>query len=275
MSWIEVRLTFEPGLDLSPFIDLYGDFGIENTLEDGATLVGCLPDVEGAEERISQLAESLRLAGALDLSWGPLPDDDWEYAWKQFFHATRVGRRFVVCPSWEQPEPAPDDLMIVLDPGQAFGTGDHPTTRLCLQLMERLPVAGRRVLDLGCGTGILSIAASRMGAADVTAVDIDPIAVEVAKENAANNGVHFSVSVSDGLGALDGKWDTVLSNIISATLIRLAHEVRAVVAAGGYWLVSGIIADNWPEVLGAAERAGFHLVESQVESDWVAAVFEA
>jgi len=273
MSWIEVKATFDSGQDLSPYVDIFGEYGIENTLEEGASLTGCLVSVDGSAERIEELAAALTTAGAREVTTRDLAEDNWEIAWRQFFKPRRIGTRFLVRPTWEEAEPAPDDLVIVLDPGQAFGTGDHPTTRLCLELMEGVQIAGRRVLDVGCGSGILSVGACLLGAKKVMAIDIDPIAVEVAKENRDLNQVQFDAAVGEGLDGLKGDWDVAISNIISATLVRIACDVRDVLVDGGRWVVSGVIVDNWPDVLMAAEKAGFRFVEKREEDGWVAASF--
>jgi len=310
MSWIEVRTQFEAELaDLSPMIDLYRDFGIENTLEEVASLTGCLVDVEGTQERIEALKVALLGAGAVEVHTRELPEDNWEEAWKAFFKPRRVGRHIVIRPTWEEFASEPSDKVIVLDPGQAFGTGDHPTTRMCLELLENSRPAGKRILDLGCGSGILAVGACLLGAAVVEASDIDPLAVEVAKQNATLNNVQFRAFSGEGLGALVGRqgkgthevehddtplsesqhvdasaaligftpevgpYDIVLSNIISATLIRLAADIVKIIKPGGLWIVSGIITANWPDVKLAAESRGFELVEKREEDGWVAAGF--
>ncbi len=273
MSWIEVKSKFESGADLSPFVDIYGEFGIENTLEEEGMLTGCLVDVEGSASRILELKEALESAGAIEVAVRDLVEENWEIAWRQFFKPRRVGNRFVVRPTWEEFASSPDDLSIVLDPGQAFGTGDHPTTRLCLELMENVAISGKTVLDIGCGSGILSIGACLLGAKTVLAIDIDPIAVEVAKENRELNGVTFEAIAGEGLSGLKGDWDVAISNIISATLVRIARDVRDVLNDDSRWIVSGIIVDNWPDVKLAAEKAGFTLLERREEDGWVAATF--
>jgi len=274
MSWIEVKSQFEPDQDLSPFVDIYGEYGIENTLEEGAFLTGCLVDVDGSAARIQELTDALTQAGALEVITRDLVEDNWEIAWRQFFKPRRIGKRFVVRPTWEEFESSPDDLVIVLDPGQAFGTGDHPTTRLCLELMETISIEGSKVVDIGCGSGILSVGACLLGARKVLAIDIDPIAVEVAKENRELNGVEFEAYAGEGLNGLKGDWDVAISNIISATLVRIANDVRDVLLDGGRWVVSGVIVDNWPDVRMAAEKAGFEFVEKREEDGWVAASFK-
>ncbi len=274
MSWIEVKSNFEAGQDLSPFVDIYGEYGIENTLEEASSLTGCLVDVEGSSERIQELTKALTEAGALEVVTRDLVEDNWEIAWRQFFKPRRVGKRFVVRPTWEEFESAEDDLVIVLDPGQAFGTGDHPTTRLCLELMETLPIKGNRVLDVGCGSGILAVGACLLEAKKVLAIDIDPIAVEVAKENRELNGVNFEALAGEGLNGLKGDWDVAISNIISATIVRIANDVRDVLVDGGRWVISGVIVDNWPDVKIAAQKAGFEFLEMREEDGWVGASFK-
>jgi len=273
MSWIEVKARLEPGQDLSPFVDIFGEYGIENTLEEGSLLTGCLVDVDGSAERIIQLEGALKVAGALSVETRDLAEDNWEIAWRQFFKPRRIGRRFVVRPTWEEFSSSPDDLVIVLDPGQAFGTGDHPTTRLCLELMENAAIPGMRVVDIGCGSGILSVGACLLGAQDVLAIDIDPIAVEVAKENQAMNHVQFEAVSGEGLIGSHEKWNVAISNIISATLIRIAADVRRSLLPEGRWIISGVIVDNWPDVQIAAKIAGFRLIEQREEDGWVAAMF--
>ena len=274
MSWIEVKARFELGQDLSPFVEIYDAYGIENTLEEDALLTGCLVDVEGSSVRIAELTAALTTAGAVEVVTRDLVEDNWEIAWRQFFKPRRIGKRFVVRPTWEEFESAPDDLVIVLDPGQAFGTGDHPTTRLCLELMESIQIEGSQVIDIGCGSGILSVGACLLGASKVLAIDIDPIAVEVAKENRDLNRVEFEAVAGEGLNGLKGDWDVAISNIISATLVRISHDVRDVLLDGGRWVVSGVILDNWPDVRMAAELAGFEFLEKREEDGWVAASFK-
>lgn len=305
MSWIEIRSKFSEDLaDLSPCVECYRQFGVENTLEENFTLTGCLVDVAGSQERIGDLVAALWDVGALTVETQALAEANWEEAWKVFFKPRRVGQRFVIRPTWEQFDSKPGDLVIVLDPGQAFGTGDHPTTRMCLELLETIELTGRSVLDLGCGSGILAVGAKQLGAFTVVASDIDALAVEVAKENALRNLVELETFVGDGFSDqpvvnLNGvpqdetpleivppdasrwsesKWsssfDVVISNIISATLIRLAPDIKRVVKQPASWIVSGIIVSNWPDVRMTAEAIGWNLVDIKEEDGWVAARFD-
>jgi ribosomal protein L11 methyltransferase len=276
MNWIEVRALFEKAPDdWSFYVDIFDRHGCENTLQTDSppTLSSAVANVAGSDAVIEALSNELRSAGASSVETGTLVDENWEENWKRFFKPRRVGERFMVRPTWEAADPASGRLDIVLDPGLAFGTGDHPTTRMSLELLERADVAGKRVADVGCGSGILSIGACLLGAEHVAAVDIDPISVEVAKENAAANGVRFDAVVGSGISALgEGQdWDVVVSNIISATLIAIAGDVAAEIRPGGLWVMSGIIQQNWEDVLEAATRVGFVLVERLEEDDWVAA----
>lgn len=273
MDWLEVKacLPADPE-DWALWVEVFRRHGVEGTVQtdDPPTLAGYLSE---ADPRSQGLAEDLAALGA-NVALATIPEVDWAEAWKQFFVPGRIGRRLVVRPTWEQAELMPDDLEIVLDPGQAFGTGDHPTTRLCLELLESRGCAGLRVADIGCGSGILSVAAAKLGAASVEAVDVDPPACAAARANAEANGVAVRVEEGEGFDPLGpGSYDLVLSNIISAALIRLAPEAAARVAPGGAWIVSGIIEANWPDVRAAAERAGFRLDEMREEDGWIAARF--
>lgn len=229
----------------------------------------------GDLDRLPGLARALTERGALKVETEDVPEIDWAEAWKQFFKPTRIGQRFVVRPTWEEASLETGDIEIVLDPGQAFGTGDHPTTRMCLELLEGQELAGQRVADIGCGSGILSIAAMKRGAASVTAVDTESESVETCEENAQRNQVVVNARQGSGFAPLqDGDtFDLVLSNIISAALIALAPEASRRVKSGGHWIVSGIIAENWGDVRAKAESVGFTLVKQQQEGEWVAATF--
>lgn len=275
MSWIEVRAAFSPvPQDWSPIIDIFRDHGIENTIEEKDTLSGCYVDVDGTPNQIEKLKAALLAFGAASVTDGPLVEVDWENAWKQFFKPRRIGGNFVVRPTWEPFDSKPTDHVIVLDPGQAFGTGDHPTTRMCLELLEKYVTPDMQVLDLGCGSGILSIGAKMIGAKRVMGIDIDPIAVDVTRENAELNKVEIESSVGDVLEIRpETGWDLVVSNIISATLIHLSPDAAFSLRDGGIWIVSGIIPQNWNDVAKAAGKQNLTLVEHQETDGWVAGVF--
>ncbi|MBS1721821.1 MAG: 50S ribosomal protein L11 methyltransferase [Armatimonadetes bacterium] len=273
--WTKVTavLPCEPE-DWSVWAHIFESHGLPGTLQtdDPPTMSAYLPP--GAENELASLSDSLRGYGATEVESSAVEEEDWAESWKQFFKPKRLGE-FVVKPTWEDFESRPGDRVIELDPGQAFGTGDHPTTRMCMELLARADCAGKTVADIGCGSGILSIAASMLGAKEVFGVDIDPVSVTAARENALRNRCEVTTLEGKGFAPLPStkQFDIVVSNIISAALISLAPEARQRIAAAGQWIVSGIIKDNWPDVRTACERVGFQLREELEEGEWVAATF--
>lgn len=237
--------------------------------------------IVGVERDLGHLqAFGLRPIG--ELQTREVHEEDWAHAWKRHFPVLRVGRRLVIRPTWRRHAAAPGEIVLALDPGMAFGTGLHPTTRLCLAGVERLADAGRisdaRVLDVGCGSGILAIAAARLGARDVLGIDTDPLAVEVTAANARRNRVARVVRARGGsLPPAEGPFDVVLANLIASLLVRLAAELYAAVrpgrgtpGTGGRLLAGGIFADHEPEGRRALAAAGFRIVGRDEEGDWVA-----
>jgi ribosomal protein L11 methyltransferase len=242
-------------------------------------------------------AFDLRTIG--DLETRLVHESDWAEAWKAHFPVLRVGRRIVIRPTWRRHRRTPGDVVLALDPGMAFGTGLHPTTRLCLAGIERLAddtgladgtpgalggrarnvgTAGlRRALDLGCGSGILAIAAARLGVAEVLALDTDQIAVDATRANARRNGLARRIRARQGsLPTGEGPFDLILANLIASVLVRLAAglaaELRPAAAAvgGGRLLASGIFVDREGEVRDAFEAAAMRVVRADREGEWVA-----
>ena len=200
---------------------------------------------------------------------------DWAEAWKAHFPVLRVGRRLVVRPTWRRHRRGPDDVVLALDPGMAFGTGLHPTTRLCLAAIEGLAdrgsLEGARVLDVGCGSGILAIAAVRLGAARALGVDTDPIAVEATEANARRNRLARRVRARPGsVPSGETPFDVVLANLVAGVLVPLAAALRAELLPGGRLLASGIFIDREDDVRTAFEGAGLRVVDRSSEGDWVA-----
>ena len=203
-----------------------------------------------------------------------MQDEDWANSWKKYFHTDKVGERVVIQPSWEEYEPQPGEVVLRLDPGAAFGTGTHPTTAMCLRAMERLVKPGMTVFDVGTGSGVLAIAAAKLGAKTVRAVDYDATAVRVARENIEANGVADVVSTaeSDLFSAIPGKGGLVTANLIADLVIRLIPDLDAHLETGGALLASGIIESRAQEVREAAETAGFFVAEDYEEKEWHAMV---
>src|ERR1035437_98711 len=209
-------------------------------------------------------------------------EEDWAEAWKSHFPVLRIGRRMVIRPTWRRHRALPDDVVLSLDPGMAFGTGLHPTTRLCLAALETLADEGllargrarngtARVIDVGCGSGILAIAAGALGAGEMLGVDTDPIAVESTTANARLNGQSRRLRVRQGsVPSGEGPFDIILANLIASLLVLLARPLRDELAPGGHILASGIFRDREGDVRGAFEAAGLTVARRWAEEDWVA-----
>jgi ribosomal protein L11 methyltransferase len=215
----------------------------------------------------SSLAAAVEPTLLRTLSRETLQDQAWERAWLADFHPMRFGRRLWVCPAGERPE-VEDAVVLDLDPGLAFGTGTHPTTALCLRWLDAADLDGRRVLDFGCGSGILAIAAARLGAAAVTALDHDPQALEATRDNARKNGVTERIGILPPGTSPRGRFDVILANILAGTLVELAPRLTDLAAPGGGILLSGILAEQ-AETVAAAYAGGFELAPPQTDGGWV------
>ena len=211
---------------------------------------------------------------AYTLNTAGVEQEDWQNAWKQYYHAVEVGRRLAIVPSWERYDTA--RTVISMDPGMAFGTGTHETTALCLETLDALIQGGERVLDIGTGSGILAIAALKLGAAAAEGIDIDPMCVRTAGENAARNGVagRFAVKIGDLSAEASGVYDIITANIVAAAILSLAPSVPALLAKGGRFIASGIIDTRKREVLDGLAAAGLRVVETKEKRGWVCLVCE-
>lgn len=199
-------------------------------------------------------------------------DEDWADNWKAYYHVTPLGRRLVIKPTWEEYLPQADELVIELDPGMAFGTGTHVTTRQCLELMESVVEAGQNVLDIGTGSGILAIAAAKLGAAKVRAIDNDPVAVKTARENVEQNQVSSVIRVElKDLAEMDGpQFDLVIANLTAQVLGRLLGRLIRLTRAGGRVIAAGIGREQWPGLKEVITNSGLVLEQISEDEDWVA-----
>lgn len=248
-----------------------------------ATVRAYLPaiDAAAAERAIAEVTRDLGHLQAFglrpigDLEVTPVHEEDWAAAWKQHFPVMRVGKHLVIRPTWRRHRAQPGDVVLALDPGMAFGTGLHPTTRLCLAGIERWAdegiIEGRTAIDVGCGSGILAIAAAKLGATSVLGVDTDVVAVEATIANAKRNGLARRIPARRAsLPTEGGPWDLVLANLIASLLVMLADELAAALKPGGRMLASGIFIDREPDVRTAFEASGLVIRERTGEGDWVA-----
>jgi ribosomal protein L11 methyltransferase len=232
------------------------------------TLVASFPDEESATAAQRELAEDY--ASHIEHVIG----DAWRDGWRAYWKPMRVGERLVVVPSWEKYEPEPRDIVLALDPGQAFGTGTHETTQLLLAELERRVQPGVELLDVGTGSGILSIAALKLGAARATALDTDPLAVDAARENASRNGVATQLSAADtAVEMLTGRFPLVIANIEARVLVPLAAAIAARVAPGGLLLLSGLLATDVDATRAAYPE--FSELARPERGDWRALVLSA
>jgi ribosomal protein L11 methyltransferase len=270
------------GVSVEPGFDLVEDgLGARIDPNRPATIRAYVParDQAAADRAVATVTDALGHLQAFglrpigDLRTTVVDEADWAEAWKVHFHVLRLGRRLVIKPSWRRHAREGDEVVIDLDPGMAFGTGLHPTTRLCLEALEARADQGPlgRVLDAGCGSGILSIAAVKLGATRALGVDIDPIAIEATLANARHNRVGKRVRAREGsIPTGEGPFDCVLANLIAGLLVELADGLAAEVIPGGTLIASGIFIDREPEVRRALEGAGLTILGRRQETDWVA-----
>ena len=237
--------------------------------------------LDDSEEGRARLEEVYRLRQFADeskyvISCRIVDDADWKDKWKEFFKPARITDRITVCPTWEEYEPAEGETVIRIDPGMAFGTGTHETTSSCIILMEKyLSACGAledmRVLDVGCGSGILSIAAAAMGCSDVTGVDLDSDAVDAAGKNVEINGVSRQVKILQGdlAKGLDIKADLVLANLTVNLIIMLLSDISKHLAEGGVFIASGILAEQEQQAREAIEAQDLEIKETLAKGDWI------
>jgi ribosomal protein L11 methyltransferase len=285
MRWAAIRAACPPESE-EPVAACFTEIGcggvlIETAPDEGRlSVTGYLPVDDRLEERLAGLRQRLAVLRECGLDPGDgvtvrfVQDEDWAEAWKAYFRPIRVGRSLVMKPSWETLAAAEGDRVIELDPGMAFGTGAHPTTQLCLALLEEHVAPGDRVLDLGTGSGILALAAARLGAREVRALDVDPVAVAAARENVAANDLAGVVRVEEGgvEAAAGSPYDLIVANILADVIRELAPVLACRVRSGGLLIASGIIAGRAADVTASLRAAGFDLEEEHTQEEWRALV---
>ena len=293
-NWIEVTMKVdgESAEAVAEVLQRYGHQGVSVEQE------GITPDIwdEGEvpppqslivrayfpeDERVDVTKTQLETAlGHMNMMY-PMPDpvyrvikeEDWAEAWKTHYHPLRIGKRLLIRPLWIEIDPEPDDIVISLDPGMAFGTGTHPTTQLCLEALEDLVQPGQNILDLGCGSGILSIASAKLGASKILGLDLDPVAVSATQENATANGVADKITAIPG--SLDSivhsarRFDFVVVNILAKIILEMTqNHLGDVVRPGGLAIFSGIIETQVEEVEKALRQTGLVPYARRQQGDW-------
>lgn len=273
MSMLDNGLMIEDANEVDNLDHCYGEL-IDESLKNADRSIGAvsiyIPDERNPMECVAFIKE--HLSGIeYDLTLSGMKEEDWADSWKQYYKPVRIGERLIVVPTWEEYEAEKDDIVLKMDPGMAFGTGTHETTRLCSTLMEEYIKSGDRVLDIGTGSGILAIAASKLGAGKVFAYDIDPVAVKVAKENCNENlCLNIECGIADLLRGVntDEKYDFVCANIVADILVRLAPDVASYMKDGSLIAVSGIINTQTERVLEALTSGGLTHIKTVSENDW-------
>ena len=281
MSMLNNNLMIEDYSDID-LKSCYGDLIDESILNADKTIAAVsvyLP----ADRPYSDAVAFLRDRMATDGIDGKIEiigvnEEDWENSWKAYYKPLHIGKRMVIVPAWEQYTPEEHEIIVRMDPGMAFGTGTHETTRLVIELLERLVRPGMRVLDVGCGSGILAICASKLGADACRAYDIDPVAVRVARENIKDSGEeNVTCDVSDLLRDVDlseGPYDLICANIVADIIIRMAPDVAKYMKDDAVLLASGIITERAEEVIAALSEKGLSVKERLDDNGWCALVVQ-
>lgn len=278
MSMISNQLQIEDYSDID-LKSCYGDLIDESILNADKTIASVSVYIAGdrpCNDELAFLKDRLAVAGLTDkatVTLGGVNEEDWANAWKAYYKPLHIGERMVIVPAWERYEEKPGEIVVRMDPGMAFGTGSHETTRLVIGLLEKYTKPGCRMLDVGCGSGILAICAAKLGAGQCRAYDIDPVAVRVANENIKDSGLtNVTCKVSDLLRDVDRAYpyDLITANIVADIIIRMSPDVGALMHEGTVLLVSGIILERSGDVVEALEKNGLKVVERAVDNDWCA-----
>ena len=232
-----------------------------------------LKAIRGGIETLRQKTPGLNL-GRLAFESENIREEDWETAWKKYYHPVRIGKHIVICPCWEECTLEENDVKVTLDPGMAFGTGTHETTRLCMAFLEKYITPNVSLLDVGTGSGILAITALLLGAKSAVGVDIDQLSVKIAQENADLNGVGEKIELvwGDLTEKLSGVYDVICANIVADVIIRLCPAVTAFMHPDTVLIISGIIEDRCQDVFAVLEENHLQIVDRNQENDWISVV---
>jgi len=283
MNFIEIAVLNIDGESAEAVAELFNRYGHGGAVMDAypphydrVTVRTVLP--EDDPDRLNKMTVMLMLMGQLLPQGLPEPqlsnigENDWAESWKEHFHPIRIGKHFVIKPTWRDYQPAAEDVMIEIDPGLAFGSGLHPTTQLCLELLENMPLTDQSVFDVGTGSGILAMAAWKLGARPILAVDNDDVAVRVAQENFTLNGVTAETAVGSANDNMGQTWQIVIANIIAPVLIEILPDLVAAVTEGGQLILSGMLAEQEADMRAQVEALQLTVTNRHQIDDWVALV---
>jgi ribosomal protein L11 methyltransferase len=266
MRWAEIELGAAGDEQEQVAALLTEVAGCQGWSADATTVKGYLP----VDERLEESLLALREAAGREVTIRFVQEEDWANAWKQYFKPQRIGERIIIKPSWEEFLPEPGDLVVEMDPGMAFGTGLHATTRLCLRALERQVKGGESVADVGTGSGILAIAAVLLGARSAVCTDIDPLAVRIAQENIERNGLAKQIASQEATLPPPGTFEIVVANILPDVILGMADELVAATKPGGLVIVSGIIEARTEDVKAGLVAQGMAICAVETEGEWVA-----
>ncbi len=253
----------------------YVDSSVIKLSEISTCLIFYMEDNIQSIDLLEEVLDEIRIFDVNRIEIAGVDDENWKYKWKEYFKATPITDRIVVKPSWESYEAEGQEIVIEIDPEMAFGTGTHPTTTLCIELLEKYVDSDESiVLDIGCGSGILSIGAALLGAKEVLGIEIDPDAVMVAQKNIKVNGMEEKIQVRQGdlTHGLDYKANVVVANLMADLIIILSKDVSKHLLANGIFIASGILIEKKDEVIVALKTQGFSILDSLSDGEWCAVV---
>lgn len=299
MKWVEIRVVFEAAVPwqaeelIAESFYAVGLSGvlIEDPFQTPAegwspgigppphhAVVGYLPRDERLQRRQESLLQDLKQVAGDHINhyqvlFKTVDDEDWAESWKAYFKPLRLTDQVVIKPTWHSFDPNPGDLVLELDPGMAFGTGSHPTTAMCIQLLEKYLPPGAALLDVGTGSGILLLAGGKLGAGRMVGIDNDPVAIAIARKNLQLNGIgpdRCDLVVGDLIAGLNGAFDVIMANILTEAVLLLLDDIKTVIAPGGTLVCSGIIDTKRAQVQEKLMAHGFHILTVASQEDWVA-----
>jgi ribosomal protein L11 methyltransferase len=262
LSWDFADINiFEYGKDAAV---VKGYFSLEDNIEDVVKYI---------EEKLNELKEMNIDIGQGKVEAKTVHEEDWANNWKKYYKPTKIGKNIVIKPIWEEYAKEQDELIIEMDPGMAFGTGTHETTRMCIEALEKYVTKDTTVFDIGTGSGILAITAAKLGAKEVVGVDLDPVAVDSAKNNVEFNNLN-NIRILEGnlMEVVEGTAEVVVANIIAEVIIFLCEDVKKFLKPDGFFIASGIIKDRKDDVVSKLESVGFRIIEVNTLGEWVCVV---